>query len=192
MLFVFCGAINAYAITEGQEYEMICTKGLNEVSALSSNIDPVEIHYAASINSNILELTDGSLWDTGIWWRGTFKTWQPGDALRISFYRLNIFYIIKIDNLTQNSTLWCSRWAIKGPDVESPDARWIVNIDRDTFVELNDGSKFKISPIFSLHSACWEIGDKVIVVSQDNYGPDYPFYIANFSADSYIQCKKAD
>ncbi len=192
VLFVFCGAVNAYAMTEEQEYEMICAKGLNEVRSLSRNIDPVEIHYVASINSSILELTDGTLLDTGIWWRDTFKTWQPGDALRISFYKRSLFYKIKIDNLIHHNTVWCHRLPINGPDIERPDARWIVNIESDTVVELNDGSQFNIIPGFSLHKILWKIGDNVMVVSYDKFDTDYPFYIANFSAGSIILCQKAE
>ena len=168
LIIISCGSFSVSASTPSitllHEYE----KTLAEEAASKAqprSIDGVELHQLVSGSSSNIELSDGTVWDVGLFW--TASNWQGGDVIRIS-YEYGFYYTIKIENLSQNQTVWSSIMS-PTPDPTKQDTRKIIRLENNSLT-LDDGTHFKmISQFDPAGEESFKVGDPIFVMSYSAY-----------------------
>jgi len=86
-------------------------------------------------------LSDGSVWNIGLWSKSVVKNWNIGDTISLSYFPqtlLNPINTIRFENWTQESIAWGT---IKSRPY-GENARTITEID-GRIITFNDGSQLK-------------------------------------------------
>lgn len=177
-------------ITPEMEYQMMSQIDISENMGCADdpapidNNDPLALHTLDTIceNHHNITLTDGSVWHVGFFWRSKLCGWRSGDQIKLTIHFMNTFNFVKIENLDTNVSVWGSLHL--RPDIDSPDARWIVDTYLDSLVELNDGSIFETSREYSPTQSQWGPGNIVFVLSNDD--PAFPYVLWNMTWNSII------
>lgn len=176
LIWMTCCSITTFAettpITPAQEHQRIVTEEASS-KIQPRAIDEGELHELVFASSSEVELSDGSIWKIGLFWSAS--DWRSGEVIRITYVSSNIWYILKIENLSRNETVW-STGTKQIWDVNKKDTRKITAIQNGIFT-LDDGKQYKIDTS-DQYAYSWTIGDPVFVMGNQG-NRDYHYFLIN-------------
>ncbi len=90
--------------------------------------------------------------------------WRAGEVIRLTNVSSNIWYVLKIENLSRNQTVW-STHSKRIWDANKKDTRKITAI-QDGIFTLDDGKRYKIDTS-NQYAYSWAVGDPIFVMGNE-------------------------